>query len=148
MPLGHKYHQDRTLPAGSGWIFVFGSNLAGRHGAGAAKVARLEFDADYGVGIGPTGRAYAIPTKDASLRTLSLEVIESGVKDFLRYAASQPDLKFFVTRIGCELAGYKDEQIAPLFAGAPVNCSFAKEWRRWIEAPVARSRRFPSLQGV
>ncbi len=103
-------------------IFVFGSNLAGRHGAGAALHARRYFEACYGVGVGPTGRSYGIATKDAQLKTLSLDLIEAGVKTFLRYAGTHQDLTFIVTAIGCGYAGYAPEQVAPFFAKAPENC--------------------------
>lgn len=110
-------------------IFVFGSNLAGRHGKGAALDARREYGAVYGVGVGRTGDAYAIPTKGHSLQTLPLYVIAGYVKDFILYATDHPELEFFVTRVGCGLAGYSDDQIAPLFAGAPPNCELPKAWR-------------------
>lgn len=110
-------------------IFVFGSNLAGIHGAGAADYARRNYGAELGVGVGPTGKAYAIPTKDRELNTLSLEVIANYVKDFLCYARIHPDLDFFVTAIGCGLAGYIPEQIAPMFNPAPENCSLPLSFR-------------------
>lgn len=110
-------------------VFVFGSNLAGRHGKGAALAARREHGAVYGVGIGRTGNAYALPTKDASIRTLPLETIARYVGDFLEYARAHPDLSFQVTRIGCGLAGYREEAIAPLFADAPANCLLPEGWR-------------------
>ena len=110
-------------------VFVFGSNLAGKHGKGAALHASREHGAVHGVGVGRTGNAYAIPTKDAGLRTLPLSEIKSYVLEFLRYAKAHPDLRFEVTRIGCGLAGYTDVQIAPMFAGAPANCDLPPGWR-------------------
>lgn len=110
-------------------IFVFGSNLAGRHGKGAALHARKYFGAEYGVGIGRTGDSYAIPTKDAKLKSLPLDVISHYVYGFLHYAALNSDLEFQVTRIGCGLAGYKDSDIAPMFKGAPDNCKLPEGWR-------------------
>lgn len=115
--------QGRKLP-----IFVFGSNLAGRHGLGAALFARDFHGAQLGVGVGRTGNAYAIPTKDAHLRTLPLYAIEHHVKVFLQYAALHHRLEFKVTRIGCGLAGYKDRDIAPMFASASRNCTLSPEW--------------------
>ena len=115
-----------------GVIFVFGSNLAGRHGAGAALYAQHAYGAKYGVGIGRTGQAYAIPTKDAELNTLALEYIHHQVKEFLEYARYYKDEVFFVTRIGCGLAGYKNEQIAPFFRGAPENCVFDIGWKQFL----------------
>lgn len=111
-------------------IFVFGSNLAGRHGKGAALEARIKYGAEYGVGEGRTGSAYAIPTKDLYLRPCSLGSIEMAVESFLRYAVRNSDLTFLVTRIGCGLAGYTDEAIAPMFKNAPDNCELPEGWRR------------------
>lgn len=80
-------------------IFVFGSNLAGRHGAGAALHARLHYGAEYGVGRGRTGRSYAIPTKDEHMRTRSLDRIKRDVEVFVQHAANNPHLVFHVTRV-------------------------------------------------
>lgn len=109
-------------------VFVFGSNLAGRHGKGAALWARQYRGAEYGVGMGRTGHAYAIPTKDENLRTLPLGIIGAHVKHFLAYAAGQPGLMFQLTPIGCGLAGYKPEQIAPMFMDAPSNVLLPDEF--------------------
>jgi len=109
-------------------VFVFGSNLAGRHGAGAALEAKTKWGAEYGVGIGRTGNSYAIPTKDSNLRTLPLNVINQYVNDFKEYAKLNPDIKFVVTRIGCGLAGYKDSDIAPMFKDCTSNCLLDSEW--------------------
>jgi hypothetical protein len=102
-------------------VFVFGSNLAGRHGKGAALWARQHRGAIYGQGVGPQGNAYAIPTKDRQLRVLPLDVIRGYVREFLDYAHRLPDLRFELTPIGCGLAGYRPDQIAPMFANAPAN---------------------------
>jgi hypothetical protein len=109
-------------------IFVFGSNLAGRHGAGAALDARRLYGAKYGVGEGPTGSAYALPTKDANLNTLPLDRIALYVEDFLKYAKANPMTSFKVTKVGCGLAGYKESDIKPLFADAPANCHLPGDW--------------------
>lgn len=103
-------------------VFVFGSNLAGRHGKGAALHARQHCGAIYGQGIGLQGRSYAIPTKDEYLKTLPLRVIRQYVEQFQAFAAQHPELTFEVTAIGCGLAGYTPEEIAPLFRDAPGNC--------------------------
>lgn len=110
-------------------IFVFASNLAGRHGKGSALTARLRHGAEPGVAFGRTGNAFAIPTKDYQLRTLPVRTIGQYVKGFLAYAKQNPQLDFEVVRIGCGLAGYSDEDIAPLFAGAPSNCQLPEGWR-------------------
>mgnify|MGYP000948399194 CR=1 FL=1 len=113
-------------------IFVFGSNLAGRHGKGAAKEAREKHGAIYGQGVGRQGSSYAVPTKDANLRSLPLHVIQGHVWDFLAYAREHPDLRFFVTKIGCGLAGYQEADIAPFFAGAPDNCELPDGWKDYV----------------
>jgi hypothetical protein len=113
-------------------IFVFGSNLAGRHGKGAALYARENHGAVYGVGRGPTGDAYAIPTKDKTLQRLPLMLIAGHVSEFLDYAVEHAWLEFMVTRIGCGLAGYSDSDIAPMFQGAPSNCIMPDEWLPYL----------------
>lgn len=132
------FHKDGSLPEGEDWIWVFGSNLAGRHGAGAAKVARLKFGAIYGVGEGRTGKAYAIPTKDADLKVLPLDRIAEGVRAFLEHAALTPSTRYFVTRVGCGLAGYTDDEIGPLFAQAPANCSLPLDWKPYVILATTR----------
>lgn len=110
-------------------IFVFGSNLAGRHGKGAALHAREKHGAECGVGVGRTGSSYAIPTKDERLRTLPLTTIALYVEQFLDYAAQHPQLRFEVTRIGCGLAGYQEEDIKPMFVRATENCQLPEGWQ-------------------
>lgn len=110
-------------------IFVFGSNLAGRHGAGAALYARRYHNATYGQGEGLQGDSYAIPTKDARIQTLPLSDIAAYVAIFIGFATAHPELTFVVTRIGCGLAGYTDAQIAPIFKDAPPNCLLPDGWR-------------------
>jgi hypothetical protein len=110
-------------------IFVFGSNLAGRHGEGAALYARQHHGAIYGKGSGLQGRSYAIPTKDSQLEPLTLEEIQFYVNGFIAYARMNQDLTFNVTRIGCGLDGYTDAQIAPMFKLAPPNCNLPEGWR-------------------
>ena len=109
--------------------FVFGSNKAGRHGKGAALAALKNYGAVYGQGEGPQGDSYAIPTKGFRLEALPLNVIAGGVARFIVYASEHPETSFFVTRIGCGLAGYTDKQIAPLFKGAPDNCQLPLGWK-------------------
>lgn len=110
-------------------IFVFGSNLAGRHGKGAAKFARDKHGAIYGVCVGLQGECYAIPTKDKSLKPLPLKDIEFYVKQFIEFAKFNLLWTFNVTRIGCGLAGYTDADIAPMFKDAPSNCNLPHGWR-------------------
>lgn len=98
-------------------IFVFGSNEVGRHGAGAAKT-ELRWGAKRGQGIGLQGQTYGIPTKDSSIKTLGLGKIRKYVTEFIEFAQSKPELTFLVTEIGCGLACYKPEDIAPMFEKA------------------------------
>lgn len=114
------------------FVFVFGSNLAGIHGAGAAVFAKRYKGAVMGVGYGRQGMSYAIPTKDAKIETLPLELIKPHIDAFIQYAYSNRQVMFQVTRIGCGLAGYKDEQIAPMFRGAPMNCYMPQEWLPFV----------------
>jgi hypothetical protein len=113
-------------------IFVFGSNLKGVHGAGAAKFAREHRGAIMGRGIGIQGTSYGIPTKDWDIRTLPLERIKVFVDDFIKYAEEHEFMSFEVTRIGCGLAGYTDADIAPMFKDAPINCYLPEGWRNWM----------------
>ena len=126
----YKFHRDGTLPQ-NGEVFVFGSNLAGIHGAGAAKVALDKYGALWGKGVGLHGMTYAIPTKDEFINTLPLHEIKEFVEQFVSDSNFYEDGQYFVTRVGCGLAGYKDEQIAPMFKGAK-NCSFAEEWKQYL----------------
>lgn len=99
-------------------IFVFGSNLSGVHGKGAAKQA-LQWGAKIGIEVGMVGSTYAIPTKDVNVRkTLSRKVIERYVDEFIEFAKDHPNLTFLVTEIGCGLAGLTPEVVAPMFKNA------------------------------
>jgi hypothetical protein len=110
-------------------IFVFGSNLAGIHGAGSAKEAYKNHGAIWGFGDGYHGNSYAIPTKDKHLKVLSLLQIKTYVRKFIEFAQDNPTLEFHVVKIGCGLAGYTEDQIKPLFRLAPSNCVLPKGWR-------------------
>ncbi len=94
-------------------IFVFGSNLAGMHGGGAARVALMRFGAIMGQGVGLQGQSYAIPTMHGGV-----DVIKPYVDEFIDFAVQHPELKFLVTAIGCGIAGFTVEEIAPLFRKA------------------------------
>lgn len=124
-------------------IFVFGSNEAGIHGAGAAAYAHRKLGMRYGFSYGHCGDAFAIPTKgykwdphDFSDKqrmmvgeTLTLGQIQMYVDGFLAYAKGHPELTFQVTRIGCGLAGLRDSVIARMFLNAPKNCQFDEVWK-------------------
>lgn len=116
-------------------VFVFGSNLAGRHGKGAALFARQHHGAILGQGVGRQGNSYAIPTKSEAFRTLPLSDIRGHVRDFLRYAADNPSLRFQLTPIGCGLAGYDFADIAPMFKAAPENIDLPDEFRTALSQP-------------
>ncbi len=109
-------------------IFVFGSNLAGRHGAGSAKAARLYHGAINGIGVGISGNSYAIPTKDRKLRVLPISEISKHIQIFLQFAKDHPEMEFHIVAIGCGLAGYTPAEIGPMFQGAPNNCYLPKEF--------------------
>lgn len=114
---------------GSNNIFVFGSNLAGRHGAGAAKFAAQHCGAQYGNGFGLQGQSFAIPTKNQAIQTLPLHDINGFVNQFLHFTRQNPEKLFYITRIGCGLAGYQDVHIAPMFTDAPQNCILPDLWK-------------------
>ncbi len=109
-------------------VFVFGSNLAGIHGAGAAKTALALHGAEWGKGNGHYGDSYAIPTKDEFIHTLPLHEIREFVVQFIQYAKDHPELKFQLTAIGCGLAGYTVEDIRPMFEGTPPNVTWPPEF--------------------
>ena len=107
------YTPERITELKADEVFVFGSNLAGMHGGGAAWVAFQKFGAVMGCGVGLRGQSYAIPTMQGGVET-----IKPYVDDFIAFAKSRPDLFFYVTRIGCGIAGFRDKEIAPLFTAA------------------------------
>ena len=104
---------ERITELQPGEIFVFGSNLAGMHGGGAAYIAYRKFGAIMGQGVGLQGQSYAIPTMQGGVET-----IRPYVDEFITFAKEHQELTFLVTRIGCGIAGFTDEEIAPLFADA------------------------------
>ena len=106
-------------------VFVFGSNLAGMHGGGAAALAYRKFGAVWGQGVGLQGQSYGIPTMHGGV-----EAIKPYVDEFISFAKGHPELRFLVTKIGCGIAGFRVEEIAPLFAEAlPVeNIVLPKEF--------------------
>ncbi len=106
-------------------IFVFGSNLAGMHGGGAAAAAMKRFGAVWGQGVGLQGQSYAIPTMQGGVET-----IKPYVDDFVKFASAHTEYDFLVTRIGCGIAGFTDEEIAPLFEGCKAleNVALPEEW--------------------
>lgn len=115
-------------------IFVFGSNLSGIHGTGAAQHALAFHGAKWGRGEGLQGQSYALPTKDEKIQTLPLDFIRMhSVRRFLEFAWAFQTYEFTVTAVGCGLAGYTPDQIAPMFAKAPKNCLLPKEFLQILE---------------
>src|SRR6218665_1904036 len=110
-------------------IFVFGSNLSGIHGAGAAAVALDKHHAEWGVGEGLTGNSYALPTKGVRITFMPLEEVIKHIRKFVEFANTHPELEFQVTRVGCGLAGFKDREIAPHFQFTKDNCLFDNVWK-------------------
>ena len=110
-----RYTPEIISSLGGNQIFVFGSNRRGVHGAGAALLARKVFGARRGVGIGLTGKCYALPTKGFEIETLSLSEISVSFQKFIKCVLDNPHLDFLLTKVGCGLAGYTTDDIAREF---------------------------------
>lgn len=106
----NEFTPEKIVSLKSNEIFVFGSNLRGQHAGGAARAAVEHFGAIWGQGVGLQGQSYAIPTMQGDVET-----IRPYVDEFIRFAKGEPGKKFLVTRIGCGIAGFSAEEIAPLF---------------------------------
>jgi len=112
-----------------GEIFVFGSNASGAHGAGAAATAMQRFGAVWGQGDGLQGQSYGIDTMSG------LPIMAEGVRRFLDFAERHPELRFLVTEIGCGIAGYSPDQVAPLFRGSPRNVVLPERFSAVLAQP-------------
>ena len=136
-----KFTPDKITKLKKNQVFVFGSNEAGIHGAGAAKLAEEKFGAIRGMGYGLQGKSFGIPTKDTFIRTLPLDKIEFYIYSFLTEAMEYPDTEFLVTKIGCGLAGYSEDQIANLFKGKfiPENVTLPESFFNIINSWNSRS---------
>ena len=126
-----RVSSDRIEKLSENEIFVFGSNLAGKHIGGAARQAFQNFGAEWGIGNGPTGRAYAIPTMFHG----RIDDIAPYIDEFIKYAKNHPEQKFLVTKIGCGVAGFKPSDIAPLFMPAAylINVYLPAEFWLYIQ---------------
>lgn len=116
-------------------IFVFGSNLSGIHGAGAAKYAHKERGAKWGVGEGPTGECYALPTKGLNITPMDFNQFVIHAHTFMRYAEKNPHLNFQMTQVGCGLAGFRPVLVATSLAYAALNLEnvyFDEAWREYL----------------
>ena len=111
--LNGKFTPDFVVDLDQNEVFVFGSNLAGAHGGGAALLAYRKFGAIWGQGVGLQGQSYGIPTMHGGV-----DAIKPYVDEFIEFAKTRPDLTFLVTRVGCGIAGFTNEEISPLFAKA------------------------------
>ncbi len=127
-----KVHTGRITSLEKNQIFVFGSNLQGIHGAGAAKQA-LQWGAVKGQGKGIQGQTYALPTKITPWNSLPWQLVERNVDEFLGFAADHAEVEFLVTDIGCGLAGFTYEQIAPMFLNAPENVILSQKMQEHVD---------------
>ena len=134
--MNRTYHVDGTIPKDDS-IFVFGSNIQGIHGAGAAKMAREHFGAKLRMADGLCGQSYAIPTRDMVAKNhfenLKLSIIKINIEKFITFANDNERMSFYLTRVACGLAGYHDSVIAPLFSGCRTNCSFPQNWKIFLD---------------
>lgn len=112
-------HIDSLPPNG---VFVFGSNRAGQHGGGAALTALLKFGAAEGVGEGLWGQSYALPTMEG------LDELRLSAERFVEYARSHPELEFWLTKVGCGIAGHREQDVKPFFADTPPNVIKPAGW--------------------
>ena len=129
----NRITKDLVLSLAPDEVFVFGSNLGGFHGGGAARAAYNKFGAVWGQGVGMQGQSYAIPTMQGGVETIA-----PYVDEFIEYAGNHPEKKFLVTEIGCGIAGFTPEEIAPLFKDAAgiENISLPERFWEVIERDV------------
>ena len=136
----YQYHDESIInQLDEDTVFVFGSNLAGTHAGGAAKMALNHFGAIKGVGRGWAGQSFAIPTMNEHLQQMSLSQIQHYVDDFKTYTKNHPKTRYFVTSIGCGVAGYKVAEIAPMFKGISKNVILPASFRPYV------AKTFPKL---
>lgn len=139
MPMTYHYHDEtiiKNLPEDT--IFVFGSNMAGTHAGGAAKIALQHFGAMHGVGRGWAGQSFAIPTMNEHLQQMPLSQIEHYIDDFKIYVLNHTQMQFFITAVGCGVAGYKVEEIAPMFKGIAHHVIFPESFRPFVEKTLPK----------
>ena len=135
----YQYHDESIIKTlAEDTTFVFGSNLAGEHSSGAAKTALEHFGALNGVGRGWSGQSFAIPTMNEHLQQMPLSQIQHYIDDFKTYTKNHPKNKYFLTSIGCGIAGYKVEEIAPMFKGISHNVIFPASFRPFVEKSLPK----------
>lgn len=130
MEYNREYTPEFITELKTNEIFVFGSNIRGFHGGGAARIANKKFGAEWGVGEGLTGKCYALPTMEGGV-----DYIAEKVRRFLECAKTHPEMKFYVTKIACGIAGFTVAEIGPLFSDAIMleNVILPKEFVEEIE---------------
>ena len=130
MKYNREYTPEFITELKTNEIFVFGSNIRGMHGGGAARIANKKFGAEWGVGEGLTGQCYALPTMEGGVN-----YIAEKVRRFLECAKTHPEMKFYVTKIACGIAGFTVAEIGPLFSDAIMleNVILPKEFVEEIE---------------
>ena len=135
----YHYHDESIVKnLAEDTIFVFGSNMAGQHAGGAARTALEHFGAMNGIGRGWAGQSFAIPTMNEHLQQMPLSQIQHYVDDFKIYTKNHPKTKYFITSIGCGVAGYKVEEIAPMFKGISSNVIFPISFRPFVEKALPK----------
>jgi len=135
----YHYHDESIIKTlAEDTIFVFGSNLAGQHTEGAAKTALEHFGALNKVGRGWSGQSFAIPTMNEHLQQMPLSQIQHYIDDFKIYTKNHPKMRYFITSLGCGTAGYKIEEIAPMFKGISHNVIFPASFRPFVEKALAK----------
>lgn len=135
----YHYHDESIIKTlAEDTIFVFGSNMAGTHAGGAAKIALQHFGATKGVGRGWAGQSFAIPTMNEHLQQMPLSQIQYYIDDFKIYVKNHPKMKFFITAVGCGVAGYKVEEIAPMFKGIGRQVIFPSSFRPFVEKTLPK----------
>ena len=144
MKINHKrFTPDRVERLSKCEIFVFGSNLEGEHMRGAARFASEMFGAEWGVGDGPTGQCYAIPTMHGGL-----EDIRPYAEKFIAYAKAHPMNRFLLTRVGCGIAGFKDSDMAQLFEDVLdiPNIAYPRQWMPYMCVDHTRGLKTPNVK--
>lgn len=121
--------RDFIVALGDGEVIVFGSNLAGNHYGGAARQAYDSFGAEWGVGEGLTNQSYAFPTLDENMQPVSGTVLKMARLNLYKTAEAHPDLTFYLTKVGCRIAGFDERRIRKLFANPPPNIIKPADWQ-------------------
>lgn len=135
----YQYHDENIIKKlAKDTTFVFGSNMAGEHSAGAAKIALENFGALKGVARGWSGQSFAIPTMNEHLQQMPLSQIQHYIDDFKTYCKNHPKNKYFLTSIGCGVTGYTVEEIAPMFKGISHNVIFPASFRPFVEKTLPK----------